>query len=208
MHRAAHRADALPTRCGRSYACASCLRPRCSRSAAARARGGSGQGPARGDERHRHARPAPAAGRVLARRRVGDLRGHVRVVVPRPPARAGAAHRAGEARGLRRRQDVDRPHQAGHLLHRRPGVRRQAARAHRAGLRLLDQAHARSEPPGRRRSGRDRPHRRDARAGRRGPQGRRALRLRRAGGRPARAGPLHAADSSSRPPTIRWRPPC
>ena len=48
-----------------------------------------------------------------------DLRGPVRVGLPRPPARAGAAHRRGAADDLGRRQDVDDPGQAGHPLHRR-----------------------------------------------------------------------------------------
>ena len=51
----------------------------------------------------------------------------------------------GAARDLDGRQDVDDPHQARHLLRRRPGVQGQEARAHRRRLRVFVEARPRSE---------------------------------------------------------------
>ncbi len=156
------------------------------------------EGAAHREQRHRHARPAAVAGQVLERHRGGDLRGAVRVGLPQPAAGARAAHCRCAAGGFARRQDLDHQGQAGHPVHARPGVSRQAARTHRRRLRLLDQAFARPEPARRRRPAHLRPHRRYARAGRCGRQARRALRLRRAGRGPACARPLHAADQAAR----------
>ena len=61
------------------------------------------------------------------------------------PAKLKPQHGGGAARGDRRRRHVHAAHQAGHLLHARSGLRRQAARADGARLRLLDQAPLRPE---------------------------------------------------------------
>ena len=56
------------------------------------------------------------------------------------PAKIKPLTAPAHARGLRRLPHLDRPHQARHLLRRRPGVQGPAARARGAGLRLRAQA--------------------------------------------------------------------
>ena len=90
-----------------------------------------GEGAAARLQRHRYPRPAAVAGHVLEHRGLVDLRGDVPVGLFRPPAGARCQHRGRRARGLRGRQDVDRPAAAGDPVHRRPGLRRPAAGARR-----------------------------------------------------------------------------
>ena len=90
------------------------------------------------------------------------------------PPQTCARHGGRAAGGYRRRQDVDDPGHAGHLLHRRSGLRRQAPRTGRGGLRLFAEALDRSQSAPRRRGSDVRPARRRARGGRCRRQGRRA----------------------------------
>ena len=119
--------------------------------------------------------------------------------LPRLAAEALSDDRHGAARDQRRRQDVDHPRPARHLLHRRSRVQGQAARARRRRLRLFAQARG-SIPISRRGgyAGHHRHPRRRARRGRRREPAGREVRLRPADRGPARARPLHAAAEAHR----------
>ena len=90
-------------------------------------------------------RSAGGRRRVFEQRQPRDLRSALSIRLPRATVQARPQHRRRNAGDLGRRQDVDDPHQAGHLLRRRSGVQGAAARAHRRRLRLRVEARARSE---------------------------------------------------------------
>ena len=170
-------------RCARTRVCGACRRP--GEGAAARLAG------------HRHARRAGVRRRSVVPGADGDLRAALRVGLPRVVAEALAAHRCGAAGDHRRREDLDHPDEAGHPLLRRPGLRRQAARAHRRRLRLLVQAVDGPERAARRRPDRHGPPDRRTRGGRRGAHVGQ-VRLRQADRRAPRARSLHVAAQADR----------
>ncbi len=103
--------------------------------------GRSGEGAARRD--HRSPRPASIRRRrrtSTRTRSIGDLRTAVRVRLPCAPASYRSADRGGAARDFRGRPHVEDPDPQRHLLRRRPGVQGREARAHRARLRVFDEA--------------------------------------------------------------------
>ena len=170
-------------RCARARVCGACRRP--------------GEGAAARLARHRHARRAGVRRRPVVPGADGDLRAALRVGLPRVAAEALAAHRRGAAGDHRRREDLDHPDEAGHPLHRRPGLRRQAARAHRRRLRLFVQALDGPERAARRRPDPHGPPDRRARGRRRGAHVGQ-VRLRQADRRAPRARSLHAAAQADR----------
>ena len=109
------------------------------------------QGAAPRDLRHRDARPAAVSTTIPSSQVVAAIfEGLYEWDYLGSPAQTRAGHRHRAAGDHRRRQDVDDAPPARHPLHRRSGLRRQAARAGRRGHRLFDEARARSEPQARR----------------------------------------------------------
>ncbi len=96
-------------------------------------------------DRRDRLRSGAAVGPVLELRHLRHLRDAADVRLPRAAGEARPEHGRVDAGDLAGRPDVDAADQEGHLLHRRPGVRRQAARADRRGLRLQHQARLRPE---------------------------------------------------------------
>ena len=101
--------------------------------------------PLRLRDRRDELRSAAHQRRLFEHREPGDVRGAAHLRLPRAPAQAQAERGRGDARGERRRHHLHPAHQAGHLLRGRSGVRGEEARAGGGGLRLRDEARARSE---------------------------------------------------------------
>ncbi len=132
-HRRRHREASVACAClRRSRHCAAAGVRAGARRRAARPRSPTRQGAARRvPGRRDRLRSAGGRRRVLELRQPRDLRSAVSLRLPRAALQARPEYRRGAARDLGRRQDVDDPDQAGHLLRRRPGVQGQEARARR-----------------------------------------------------------------------------
>ena len=179
---------------------ADACRRRCSRARRPRLHRGAGAGTVRAEQSA--ARRVPVGGdglrsaggrrRVLEQRQSRDLRHAVQVRLSRAAVQARAQHGGGHARDLGRRQDVDGTCPPRHLLHRRSRVQRAEEGAHRRGLRVRDEARARSQDALEFAAITRRPLR--GRGGHRGEgEGIGQVRLRRTDGGLAGARPLHAA---------------
>ncbi len=116
----------------------------------------------------------------------GRLRKHLRALahlrLPRAARAPRAAHRRDDPRAGRGRHALYLPHQAGHLLRRRPGLQGAQARARRERCRVLHQALPRSDAAQRLRVAVREQDRGPGRGGR-ARQEERQVRLRRASGR-------------------------
>src|SRR5215467_6326679 len=112
------------------------------------------QGAAHRLARHRDARPASVQRRPVVPGDRGDLRGALRVGLPRVGAYAHAGDRRQSTADQRRRIDLDGQTQARRLFHRRSCVQGQAAGADRSGCGVLDHALDRPESAPRRLSDR------------------------------------------------------
>ncbi len=178
------------------------------RAAAAAARVGAGRAAGAADPRCGRRSGEDAARRLRNRRdelrpavrlRCGvrqhhrqHLRRDARLRLPRAPGEARAADARGHADRAGQRGDVRLQAEEGHFLHPRPGVQGQAARAHRRGPGVRDQAPARprgEEPVAVARRRQDRRRRRRAREGAADGE----IRLRRAHSRTGGRRSLHAA---------------